>query len=280
VELKSEWPEPQRAARRLAGHANASRGEQFLWIIGVDADARAVTGARREEIANWFPKVTSDFDGVAPDMVWNGNVPYEDKVVVGMLFDSAQPPYVVTARTPEKEVPWREGNRTRSARRQDLLRMLLPTVRLPVTEAIRGEMHVDTSQPAQWNFMFRLSLELLVFFELPDTSPVTVPSHRSRATLRFTEGASISLPISFEVPGGHKDGPIRCVGEQMVANGSSDVYLKASRTFEQGALNYEGDCNVRVELRPSGTDRAVILDARFVMQQQGLWKLVTPGGAW
>jgi hypothetical protein len=28
VELKREWPDPERAARRIAGHANAARGEQ------------------------------------------------------------------------------------------------------------------------------------------------------------------------------------------------------------------------------------------------------------
>ncbi len=36
VELKADWPEPARAARRIAGHANAAHGDPILWVIGVD----------------------------------------------------------------------------------------------------------------------------------------------------------------------------------------------------------------------------------------------------
>ena len=36
VELKAEWLEPVKAARRLGGHANAARGANILWLIGVD----------------------------------------------------------------------------------------------------------------------------------------------------------------------------------------------------------------------------------------------------
>lgn len=34
IELNADWPlEPNRAARRIAGHANASRGQPALWIV-------------------------------------------------------------------------------------------------------------------------------------------------------------------------------------------------------------------------------------------------------
>jgi len=37
VELKAEWPEDHyKAARHIAGLANASRGEDVLWIVGLD----------------------------------------------------------------------------------------------------------------------------------------------------------------------------------------------------------------------------------------------------
>jgi hypothetical protein len=37
VELKAEWIEPpEKAARQIAGHANAARGSNILWIIGLD----------------------------------------------------------------------------------------------------------------------------------------------------------------------------------------------------------------------------------------------------
>ena len=36
VEFKSTWIEPYKAARRIAAQANAARGEDFLWLIGID----------------------------------------------------------------------------------------------------------------------------------------------------------------------------------------------------------------------------------------------------
>ena len=36
VELKRDWIDKDKAARRIAGHANAARGENILWLIGVD----------------------------------------------------------------------------------------------------------------------------------------------------------------------------------------------------------------------------------------------------
>ena len=36
VEFKSDWIPPEKAARRIAGHANAARGENTLWVIGLD----------------------------------------------------------------------------------------------------------------------------------------------------------------------------------------------------------------------------------------------------
>ena len=36
VELKRDWIDEAKAARRIAGHANAARGENILWLIGFD----------------------------------------------------------------------------------------------------------------------------------------------------------------------------------------------------------------------------------------------------
>lgn len=36
VELKTEWIDTKKAARIIAGHANAARGENILWLIGVN----------------------------------------------------------------------------------------------------------------------------------------------------------------------------------------------------------------------------------------------------
>ena len=66
VELKAEWPaDPQQAARRLAGHAIAARGEPVLWLVGVDQD-RGVMGAEARDLAGWWPEVVKYFDPPAP----------------------------------------------------------------------------------------------------------------------------------------------------------------------------------------------------------------------
>lgn len=39
VEMKTNWIEHFKAARQIAGHANAARGDPILWLIGVDQDS-------------------------------------------------------------------------------------------------------------------------------------------------------------------------------------------------------------------------------------------------
>lgn len=75
VELKRELPEPNKIARRIAGHANAARGEPILWLIGVD-QKDGVVGADDKDLANWYPAVKSQFDEIAPALT-DLNVPVQ-----------------------------------------------------------------------------------------------------------------------------------------------------------------------------------------------------------
>ena len=62
IELKSIWPTDfSKAARRIAGHANAARGEPVLWLIGVDENT-GVHGANHEEFTDWYSRIKSQFD--------------------------------------------------------------------------------------------------------------------------------------------------------------------------------------------------------------------------
>ena len=67
LELKREWPDAAKAARRIAGHANSSFGSDILWIVGLD-EATGVVGVQPQDLANWWPAVCSHFDGIAPSM--------------------------------------------------------------------------------------------------------------------------------------------------------------------------------------------------------------------
>jgi len=138
VELKANWIEPEKAAERLAGHANASRGASILWLIGVDERNSSLTNVDPIEKENWYKAVQKYFDGFAPRLQLDVNIRIQNSIVVALYFDTAhESPYVVRntksgGNYPEYVVPWREGTRLRSARRDELLRILIPIRRLSV----------------------------------------------------------------------------------------------------------------------------------------------------
>lgn len=95
VELKAAWPDPYKAARRIAGHGNAARGESFLWLIGVDKKL-GVKGVSMTDLARWYAQVESQFDGLAPDMT-PLNIHVDGNTIVALLFESDRAPFVIKA---------------------------------------------------------------------------------------------------------------------------------------------------------------------------------------
>src|SRR5262249_57432652 len=130
----------ENTARQLAAHANAARGDPILWLFGVDEKGTRVPGVLANEFSNWYAGLKKHFeDAWAPDPELNINVPSKGVIVVAVLFETNRAPYVV--RNPQEgqirfEVPWREGNSTRTARRRDLLRLLVPLQKMPELELI------------------------------------------------------------------------------------------------------------------------------------------------
>ena len=94
LELKREWIPPNaKAARRIAGHANAARGENILWIIGVD-EKEGVIGVNASELASWYSAVESSFNELVPRML-PLNIPVNGVIVVALLFETDRAPFVV-----------------------------------------------------------------------------------------------------------------------------------------------------------------------------------------
>lgn len=161
VELKAAWIEPEKAARRLGGHANASRGEPILWIIGVDERNGRVMGVDPIEFENWFKQVRRCFDGEAPQLIRHVNVRIGTETVVGLYLETEQyAPFLVknpAGGYPEFSVPWREGTFVRAAKREDLLRVLLPIVKLPDIKLQLGMLKMvptrnNEGEQQQWSF--------------------------------------------------------------------------------------------------------------------------------
>ena len=134
VELKSTWPEPRKAADRLAAHANAARGTPIVWLIGVDEKNCKLTNVDPVELANWCRSVEAFFDGVAPRLLIDANVRIGSDTVIALYFETEQgAPFVVEytrGSYPQFVVPWRQGTALRAATRADLLRILVPIRRL------------------------------------------------------------------------------------------------------------------------------------------------------
>lgn len=136
VELKTIWLDPVEMARRLAGHANAARGGPILWLVGVNEKAGAVPGVQARDAAQWWPQVQKHFDGLAPTLT-DLAVPHGSVTVMALFFETDRTPFVVKNPDGGKigfEVPWRDGTATRTARRDELLRILVPATRLPEVE--------------------------------------------------------------------------------------------------------------------------------------------------
>src|SRR4051794_37562111 len=69
IELKAQWPtDHYKAARQLAGLANASRGASVLWIIGLDEKDGVVESLKTVEVSDWWAQVFRFFDEEAPKL--------------------------------------------------------------------------------------------------------------------------------------------------------------------------------------------------------------------
>lgn len=182
VELKSDWPNPQKAARRIAAHANAARGEPIIWLVGVDEKNGTVVGASPMEVSTWYEQVKAEFDErIAPTMK-DLNIPYNGKTVVALFFETERFPFVVKTIGEKLEVPWREGTATRSAKRSELLKLLVPLQNLPGIEVLDGEVRIEQNNIGEkW---WRVQMQL--YIEPQRGVDLTIPFHRCRASLEVT----------------------------------------------------------------------------------------------
>lgn len=190
VELKREWlKDPAKAARRLAGHANAAHGETILWVIGIDEGAGVVTGADHEELSSWHASVGSKFDELAPRLLKDLAVPHQGKTVVALLFESDRAPYVVTipdGGAVTKEVPYRVATGIRSAQRHDLLTILSPLQKAPEVEIVHCEMTLTRNvkgaprvpAPRYWG------LTTDVYIIPKSAAALTMPRHQGHGYIR------------------------------------------------------------------------------------------------
>jgi hypothetical protein len=185
VELKTTWPTPEKAARRLAGHANAARGEPILWIIGLDEKA-GVVGAEQTDYAEWIVQVQSCFDSVAPD-VTEVAVSLDGWTLMALRFDTSHPPYVIShaeGGAIQREVPWRDGTRVRSAKRHELLLLLSEQLSTPDVEPLWAIMDLGHYNADGNNCTIQFGI-----YVMPHSRDrVVIPCHRTTMALHSAVG--------------------------------------------------------------------------------------------
>ncbi len=290
VELKSEWPDPQKAARQLAGHANSARGEPILWLVGV-AENEGITGATHNELANWLTSLQAEFDGVAPSVI-DVNIPANGETVVALCFETDRAPYVV--RNPSfgiergvsisHEVPWREGTRTRSASRADLIRLLAPSMKLPEIDVLGGELVASASAERHWVWTLRLEAYITPQIGLP----CVLPFHQCEASFEIedriqkTNFDNIRLlpPYRFAFPssaGPFAEEPdsltIGHTQHEAVVQGPGRLNISAEKRTEAKEVGLSAStAKISIAIRPSGCDRVVQINKTL------LWHPPDKGG--
>lgn len=258
VELKAKWPTDfSKASRRLAGHANAARGEEILWIIGIDEKNRAIPGANEVELANWIPQIGSRFDDVAPTLSKDLLVSLETgESVVALLFETDQAPYVIKHhKDPSSlEVPWREGTRVRSAKRADLISLLLPKINLPQFERVSARAEV------QQNRKNCIDLILDLYNTTQPEEWIVIPFHKCSASLRIL---GEERPIDFDdlKITSQSDFIEKSVNELKIGGpGAIRVYLHTHAELDKNAREQPV---MTLRLLPVGADSPVIVEEKL-----------------
>lgn len=231
VELKRDFIEPEKAARRIAGHANSAGGEPILWIIGVDEKTGRLFNVK-EDTADWWSRVQSRFEGIPPAMT-DLALSTKGENLKALLFDTDRRPFVVKTSpgTPGLEVPWRDGTRTRSATRNELVQLLTPVARLPDFEVLTGSLGIQEIQSgAAPVFEWKLNLHLYVVPK--DDVRLVFPFHRTSCTIKL-EGTLVSIAhVVLEEVVSHQAGGVRIGDPQATIRGSaSELVVTGAGSF-------------------------------------------------
>jgi hypothetical protein len=214
VECKRDWPQDKKA-RQLAGSLNRAGGDPVIYIIGIDEDTGEVHDVSGTEVADWWNQITPKFDQLPPEMVRHISVPVGDngEHVIAVAFASDRAPYVVKTggANPSLEVPVREGTGTRTARRDELLRLLIPTAAVPSAVVLRASFRVEhhpavAERRLESGQIIRGQAEdiytsgsLRIYFEHNGRELVTMPAHGIRGRV-LVDGEAFGLKVR-QAPG-------------------------------------------------------------------------------
>ncbi len=261
VELKAKWPEDAgKAARQIAGHANAARGEPILWLIGIDEKSDIVPGADFKEFSSWYNAVKGNFDELAPEPV-SINVPVGGVTVAAILFETDRAPFVVknpSGGTIQREVPWREATGIQSATRSQLLRLLTPLQRLPILEVVGAFLVAEPWASQSGEMFLRWEMGTALFLTQPAGQQTVFPSHK--CTIQFGVSGYDSVGplsgITFR-RSGSKSVDVAETGLSITGPGLFEVrYSISSKRVASQDMSSQ-DARIDLSLRPANIDHSI-----------------------
>lgn len=275
VEFKRDWPDADKDkfVRQLAGSLNRAGGETVILVIGIDEKAGTHFPWTGVDLNNWWPSVKKQFDHAVPEMVRDLTIQIQGgKTVHALAISSDQAPYVLRTSngSSTREIPIREGTGTRSASRDELLRMLVPTLNVPKIDVLGAgvtfvEDYGDPNPDAGDDGGVFFSGWVNIFVEHTfSRSSVMFPRHRISGALH---AAGLTTPIvspSRGVPEQKLPFDLQGVIERpdgFIVNGPGTmrVRFQSSRVdwdaYEQTPT--EPSLQLTIDLPVSGTNRSV-----------------------
>jgi len=270
VELKATFPDPVRAARRIAGHANAARGDEVLWLLGVDEQA-GVVGVHPDDLADWWQHVTACFDGPVPTST-PVTIHRNLVIVLAILLETTAAPFVV--KNPafgtkeggpvQREVPWREMTNIRSAEHGDLIRLLVPRLRLPTIEVIDARLMGQRYDPSgrgavtEFGKGFKWYATLTLYVVPRSKELLVFPAHHVQVVVRDLTGLG-ELSLDYYGFRPHAQGNIGDSSVDLVVERPDRVNIRASAEYE-GTGPVSTHLTLLVSLRAAGSDQRVAVN--------------------
>ncbi|MDQ0825358.1 hypothetical protein QFZ60_001531 [Arthrobacter sp. B2I5] len=267
IECKRDWPQDSKA-RQLAGSLNRAGGDPVVYIIGIDEKTGDVHDISGIDVLDWWGQITPKFDQMPPEMIRHISVPVGEggEHVIAVAFASDRAPYVVKtgSANPSLEVPMREGTGTRTARRDELLRLLIPAVKVPPvvvlnamldatyypateTDAGQGRTHIMPE-----GIECRGTVKL--YFEHSGRELVTLPAHGMSGTATISQK---NYPIQLVLDVDHSDdqglrsqiGVVR-TREAIVINGpgAATIHMKLEGVLPRARKLLAATSTVSVEI--------------------------------
>lgn len=284
------WPAPRRGlARQLAACANAARGRDLLWLVGIDpgrAGSKALRGALVAQAEAWVAHVSAHFDGIAPRMLAL-EIPYAQsprrRSVVALHIETGRAPFVVCGPRGQRETPWLDGDGAgvRPARRLELVTLLSPLQDLPGLEILEADLSVykNPHVSAAARATFRWTLDAAVYVMPGAEARVVIPLHRCRGTISIAgssfrnEATDVSLTADKNSPA------IRITESAALIEGLGRFFIYCCGSTREPDLSWQNPAELLFDCTPAGSARAAVgtatlrCEAPSEANQAGRWRL-------